>query len=304
MAMYRFIETPSHLRNHQQRIKLKSWHVKSTAVGCVLLALTGLSVWTDGGWAWRIQNDPSPELIPPNATFKNLSPIGFKNRWTDYYSIEGGNQKVLLLGDSHAKHLRGAAQYLNKNYDLTFVFHTFTGCLPIFGTYKAYDNETSPDSETAEHKGCRLQIEEWENYLTSTRFDYVILSGRWNWYLEPREYFDTLQRRYLLIDKKEGKFLEHASRSVFVKQLDYTIKKINETGATAIVVGQVPHTGKNISGCNEMPSFWSKLIDRRCNHTPKSVVLERSQFSNQTIYRVAMENHAIPVIATDLFCGD
>ncbi len=212
----------------------------------------------------------------------------------------------MVLGDSHANQLGGLAKYLSNKYNLSFTFYTFIGCPPVFGTYKVYGAPKGIKNLRLRQKGCRDQTKIWEEYVRANKFDYVILSSRWNWLFEPREYYDTKQRCDLLIDKSNPKFSTNDSRKVFSSFLDYTVKTIHASGAKAILFGQVPHAGKNLEGCDNVPKILisEDSINRRCNHVPREFVLNRSEFSNNTIRHTASINNAISVIPTDYFCAE
>lgn len=314
--MYRFVEKPIKLArgSDQTRTPIATIGVAGL-FSCFLIFTVASNMWVNNGWSWRLATpSASNDLIPPKVEQKTLK----ENKltpWTNALVLgrESQNPKnVLVIGDSHAGQLIGAAKYLVEKYDLTFTFYTFTGCPPIFGTYKVYgyqggsENTKNTIKEPLKQVKCREQTKMWEEYILENRFDYVILSSRWNWLFEKRDYYNTVQRRDLLIDKNDPQFTVAASKAVFSKHLDNTVKTIQKTGTKVILFGQVPHAGIDLEGCNNVPGllFSESDINDRCNYVPREYVLQRSEYSNFTVKKIASDNSALSVIPTDYFCRE
>lgn len=306
--MYKYVEQPFRTKRGIEARGQKRAGLAALLACAMLLVMSG-DIWKSSGWKWRINEVIPEELIAPEIPVTYLNNLANETAWTK--ACQFGNRdedsvKILVLGDSHADQLVGGAKYLSSKYNLFFTFYTFTGCPPIFGTYKVYGAPSAINNESLKQKECREQTKIWEHYVLNNHFDYVILSSRWNGLFEPREYYGTRQRRDLLIDKKNPRFTVHDSKRVFSSFLDYTVRTIHASGARAIIFGQVPHGGKPLEGCNNIPTvlFGFQKINDRCNYVPRSYVLERSRFSNEVIKQVASTNNAIYVLSTDLFCSE
>lgn len=309
ILMYYYVERPFRKRKgrRDQGSLFPSSKIYLGLISGFLLFFCSLWIISSEGLSWRIGKVDYKELSSPPLEEVFLPGLDNETPWTHVYELGSRSQnatKVLVLGDSHAAQLKAGAEYLSLKYDLLFTFYTFTGCPPVFGTYKVYGAPRSIKKENRKQIQCRKQTEKWEKFVANNHFDYVILSSRWNWLFESTEYYDTKQRRDLLVDRNNPVFSVEASRHVFEQYLNRTIQTIQESGAEAIVFGQVPHIGKDIQGCNDIPKvfFNDKDIELRCNHIPMKYVLGRSEFSNRVIRKVASENGAVSVIPTDYFC--
>jgi peptidoglycan/LPS O-acetylase OafA/YrhL len=310
--MYKYVEQP--FRFKRDSLILNNSVATSGIIAlflCSIMVAISANIWVNKGWSWRVEsNAASSDLMPPNKVIqRKITKLDKKTEWT-HASIIGNDKnsrtRVLVLGDSHAGHLRGGALYLSNKYNISFTFFTFTGCPPVFGTYKVYGAPGAIQKESMKQIKCREQTKIWEEYVRVNKFDYVILSSRWNWLFEPRKYYDTKQRRDLLVDKSNPKFSVNESKKSFLHFIDYTIKIIQTSGAQAIIFGQVPHSGKDLEGCDNIPKILisENSINRRCNHVPRMFVLQRSEFSNTTIKNITSKNNALAVIPTDFFCKE
>jgi|GEM_PF-509749 len=304
--MYRYVEQPLRLKSGQKCELVPSPSAAIVALMVLLgFALIAFSFWVHDGWDWRIPPTNDQWLAAPDLPEIPVDAVDGNSAWTNRVIInESGGAKVLVIGDSHADQLKGAAKYLSKKYDLAFYFFTFTGCPPLFGTYKIYD--VYQKFESKKQRMCREQTSIWENHVTTKDYEYVILSSRWNWMFESSDYFDTHQRRDMLVDKENPRFNIAASKEVFKGSLDYTVKTILTSGAEPIILGQVPNIGKDIEGCNNVPKvfFSAGNIASRCNHVPRQYVLERTRFSNEIIEKTANTNGVFFLLPTDIFCDD
>lgn len=308
--MYKYVEQPCRLKKHAvaNNSLVATRGVVALFIGSLIVVLSS-NIWRNEGWSWRMSSTVSPELIPPEARVINLEQLSGGSPWIYTRTIGNENKaatKLLVLGDSHAGHLTGAAKYISEKYNTFFTFYTFTGCPPVFGAYKVYGAPSAIRFESLKQIACRKQTEAWEKYVRAGKFDYVVLGSRWNSLFEPEAYLDSRLRRDLLVEKSNPKFTINDSKRVFSSKLDYTIKVIHSTGAKAIVFGQVPHAGKELEGCDNVPHLLisENTVNNRCNHVPRELVLKRSEFSNRTIKQVASINNAAYVIPTDIFCKE
>ena len=308
--MYRYVETPFR-RAPSARRRLSG---PAFVLLCVVLALglilLGATVRKGDGWAWRI-----PSVVVPSH-LAHETPVPFKlewqkaaaerNEWTGAYSVgrrSRPDRTALVLGDSHAGQLRSLADYLGAKYAMRFSFFTFTGCTPLFGTFKVY-GRGGVAAESPKQRACREQTAIWERHVRDTRYDYVVLASRWAWLYEPTQYEGYEVRRDLLVMKDAPVYDVAASRRTFSRQLRRTVQAILNSGAQAIVFSQVPNHGKVLEGCDNLPRYIIRdaRVELRCTAVSKAAVLTRLQFTNEQVREVGRLEGVHTVVPTDFFC--
>jgi peptidoglycan/LPS O-acetylase OafA/YrhL len=120
---------------------------------------------------------------------------------------------VLILGDSHAGHLRhGFAEVLASELNTEVHFLNSTGCIPLTHHFMVYD--LSRRSELPIQEACRDQIIAWEKFLrkNNEKYNFVILSARWNHLVNDEKYGNTkIQERSLFSrDDALGEWQEYS----------------------------------------------------------------------------------------------
>ena len=120
---------------------------------------------------------------------------------------------VLILGDSHAGHLRhGFAKVLASELKTEVHILNSTGCIPLTNHFMVYD--LSRRSELPIQEACRDQIITWEKFLrkNNEKYNFVILSARWNHLVNDEIYGNTkIQERSLFSrDDAFGEWQEYS----------------------------------------------------------------------------------------------
>ena len=217
----------------------------------------------------------------------------------------GGPKKALILGDSHANHLRPLAAYIGKKYRINFTFYTAHGCPPVFGAYKIYGINKTATGHKRE-AGCRKQTERWRSLIQEKKFDYVGLAARWTALYEDNKYGPYTVRRDFLVTDDTIVLDAETSRQTFIRQLRITIDEIRATGAQVLLFSQVPNQGKNIRGCSAVPSYVisAASIDIRCGGIRKKLALERIAFTDHFFERLAERPGVDAVIPSRIFCPE
>ena len=221
-------------------------------------------------------------------------------------TAQEASKRILVIGDSHAGHLqRGLSKFSAKhNFDLEI--WTFSGCPPIWNTYKIYGVFSDRLDYKEDH--CRLLIPKWKEYLTINKYDLVILASRWALLTEPTKYTESRKfRRDYLVDVENPKFTLEASRDTFRNKLAFTIDDILEQQPRKILlIGQIPVLGRSIQGCSRAPKLLAQegQIAERCS--PKvsyQKMIDRLQFSNDVLKSLESK-HVLPLLPSDVLCSN
>jgi len=263
-------------------------------------------IWVGNGLESRVNAEKKPPLNLPTLTNKT-NDAAVKSSRTYLGQINPQSKvKVLIMGDSHAKQLSTLARYYSEKYDVNFTLYSFLGCPPIFGTYKTYTNK---DNEAQ----CAQQVREWAKFSKSKKFDYVILSSRWNWLVEPTSYhkFEILRRYLRLAQDTQKETTEQSelerSKQIFESQVGITLRQLQRNGSKVILFTQVPHNGRAMEGCDNVPDilFSKKRFANRCNFVPIKYVNERGRYVKSVFSKFAEGSKNVTMVNTqDAFCDD
>lgn len=276
-----------------------------TLIIFITLALWGL-LWLGDGLPSRIDEVKKPNLDLPR--FENItSELKLKSKRVSLLQINPkSDTQVLIIGDSHAKQLGAMARDYSKEYGIGFTLYSFLGCPPIFGTYKTYyplDGKVEKVNEAL----CAQQTKDWEQYVKSHKFDYVILSARWNWLVEPTEFSGyKIRRRYLVLTKQKNEITLEASKKNFERQMGKTIRVILRTDAKVILFTQVPHNGRSMGGCANVPHYLmpSSRIKKRCNFVAAPAVRERGAYTLGLFEGISKNKDVMVFDTVPAFCGE
>lgn len=302
---FRYIEMPFRLgRASRSNVSNKKFAFYLSVPACLLVSL-GAMAYVQDGWAWRIstvnktdseytqsidlrRNDWHKSLI---STYSNAQDVG---------SREPDARSALIIGDSHAAHIRGAFDYIGKKYNIKVTLWYYVGCNPLFGTTHVF---AAPDPR---EKGCIAQNDAWENHLKSNKYDYIIISSRWAWAVEPSEYGPYKIPQQFIVDVKNPIKTLDESRKVFVRSLERTTNAALKSASQVIVFAQSPNIGKSLDGCDNVPRYIlsERQIIERCKTIDKATILQRQEFTNGVVRDLASDNPNIhAVIPTDFFCS-
>jgi len=136
-------------------------------------------------------------------------------------SFGNGEISVLLIGDSHANHLRGFFENMSeKNGNVKITEYTLDSCHPIFDL--THGNRNKPMVATT----CRIRNDITKEIISKSDFDFVILAANW-----PTKTPFVYESRMndMLSEYKSG--------------LLNTIRYIKKSGAEVIIMEDTPGTG-------------------------------------------------------------
>ncbi|WP_293611767.1 acyltransferase family protein [Ponticaulis sp.] len=297
-------------------ISQRKWRSYGVFAGIAILIPASLFIAGNDGLPFRMAEQPPSEyFIYDRAFSEEVTRIGEGPRREQssfrVISPSGGNiaQRVLVLGDSHANHLRPMGEYFASTYGVEWTTLHYPGCPPIFGTYKIYGTETSGRADSADN--CERHTARIETYVREhgAEYDYVILSARWNWMFDHDGFQDVDIRHDALVTAAapDDHSIE-ASKQNFIDGLDRTIRAIRDTGARPILFTQPPVSRYPVAYCDQVPGFLfnAQAIQQRCSTGAYGEIMRRGAFvtdiarSGQTRSGAEFES----LIATDFLCDE
>lgn len=301
-ALHRLVEVPFRIRGKAAPL-LANW-----TFGAVFAIATALVVLPSA-----LSLDGLPSRIPTaisvgSVVRQDLTGMRYNDWATTEYaksqdvgSFAPDARKILVIGDSHTAHFRALFDYIGKKYNLHATLWYYVGCNPLFGTTHVFP---APDPREA---GCAEQNREWEAFVKTHRYDYVVLASRWAYTVEPPEYGPyTIQKNYI-VDVNDPEPTLEASRRILVSHLHSTVEAILSTGAEAILFAQTPNNGKTLDGCDSVPRYLisDAQVQERCRVIDKSLALARQKFTNDAFKAEAAKNPRVhAMLPTDYLCAD
>ncbi|WP_415892829.1 acyltransferase family protein [Neptuniibacter sp. PT8_73] len=294
-GLYRYIEQPFRLGSgHVSLPKPKAFFHAIGIFALLLICLSSLIVKFDGLWFRVDAKNPKDFKLSVNVDLIEDIKTSFNTRQT-ILKAELVNERVLVIGDSHARHLYGAMHFLSDSFQWEVTSMSHPGCLPIFGVKRIVER-----GNTSKDELCKKAILQWEQEI-SKGYDVVVISSRWMWFFESNRYgTETFKRRFLQ-DEIDSDYSYERSRGVFRESLPLTIEKIRSYGSKVIVFSQPPLIGKNIRGCNLKPK-WVTAVGESCeNNVAYPDIMSRLEFTNTVISSLASEG-VLPIIPSDYIC--
>nr|WP_305519129.1 acyltransferase family protein [Pseudomonas sp. Q11] len=305
-TQYRYIEVPLRVRGRSTPTVSNKRFAAYLALPACLLISVGAMAYSQNGWEWRIASDTqaSSEVTQPIDLRRNdwhKSLISTYSNAQDVGSRNLDAKTALIIGDSHAAHIRGAFDYIGKKYNIKVTLWYYVGCNPLFGTTHIF---AAPDPR---EEGCRIQNNAWENHLKTTKYDYVTISSRWAWAVEPSGYGPYKVPQQYIVDTANPVKTIESSRKIFAEKLGGTVDSVLKSAGQVIVFAQSPNIGKSLDGCDNVPRYIlnERQIIERCKSLDKATILQRQEFTNRVVNSVASSRQRVhAVIPTDFFCGN
>lgn len=299
--LHQYIEKPLRYQ-HGHRMSFVSMVILA-----VLVTSLGIYFSISEGAQWRIS---SKYLYDEQyvATGKRLDygDCDKAKKWEAICEIgapqEQSKVKILLIGDSHAGHLRYGLDRYGKENAVFIRVWKHTGCKPVFGTY----TQLGRDGATRERKSqsCLATIKAWEKEIDEENYDAVILSAKWSATHYRKKHGKDRKPPTPLVSLVEADY-NITPKDLFAQKLSSTVSKILQNGKKVIVFSQVPRLYKNYTGCNETPllQMFPSLLEERCKlGISKKSMLSRVEHANSTIS--SFENdRVLSILPSNYFCG-
>ena len=127
------------------------------------------------------------------------------------------SRRALLIGDSHASHIKGFIEVLSQDAKVKTYIQTDSACLVLAGEY-------DPWRDSQQGGSCLSQKLKMHGYIKNNNLDYVIISQRWLGYSQ--------------------------NMVAYKKSLEETIMFVKSTGSKLVLVYPVAEGGgRNINLC-------------------------------------------------------
>ncbi len=199
---WRFVERPFRKR---QTVSQRAIFVGS-GTGVAAFAVLGAVLFATKGLPQRFPNVQAPDT-EANAERNSERPCFLKQGYGDWNGVncrisDGAGSPVLLWGDSHANHYRGAISRIDPALRHSIILYANAGCLPILNVTIA----------SREH--CRSNNDHVLDIIKSHNIKKVVLAGYWEYNL-----------------KKNGLSVRDVARSV---------SKLRSLGLIVMIIGDNP----------------------------------------------------------------
>ena len=154
--------------------------------------------------------------------------------------------KFLIIGDSHAGHLRhGFSRQVAQRTGCDVHIQTSTGCPPLFGFYKVYNFKQK--AEPPRQMACREQVRLWEKFVVTEGKEYraIIFSSRWNWLVNENKYGERGIREDALLPYEVNaevarNITDGQRKENFQRAIQNTIKIVRKAASEALFLSQPP----------------------------------------------------------------
>lgn len=209
VASWRYVETPFRKNTDFFNTRLI---FRGTGVAMVFAGCFGIAGVFTHGFDYRYPSYKYVDILGPeryNAKTCFMEGNQSFDQWhgEECFLTKGNKQTVLLWGDSFAAHYAPGITDEAQNISVNFLQYTAALCPPIFDYY------------TAARPNCREFNYNVEKLLSRYGISTVIMSGRW-----------------------ESLF----KRGVSPEDVATTVKRLNEIGVKAYVIGQSPAFKNNV----------------------------------------------------------
>ena len=232
-ALYVAVEQPLRHSGGPRGLSGRAFAALVVPVALALMAVS-LHASLSDGWYWRLDDDAArlarPRL-PGDVKELYWSEEGAPGLLVGAKS--GAPAKVLVIGDSHAEHLKRGLAHVGRERGLAFRVWAEPYCVPLLGVVGIHDGKQT--------ERCADLNRRWREHLAEARYDLVILAARWHWYVEPGG--SVTQRGDFIPIDGEDQPAERGlapTRALFEARLAQTGETLQATGARVLLFSQVP----------------------------------------------------------------
>lgn len=300
---WRFVEQPFRAKHNSVFAIGRSKIFKFSIVGMIAFSLLGLFGQIQNGLPQRYESKVLNIIaerydVNPHGDLCHFRPIDFPTHPIKnclFKNDTRSENKVALLGDSHAKSLHWAIQNQLRDKNISLYVSTYEACPPIRGILRMDYKESK----------CDLYNSETFKYLEQNNFNTYILSARWSLYilgemfnnqeggveLGSGHHFDLVEYSNLNSPPEDQKRM----RRVVQAYVD-EIEKILDQGKKIILIDPVPEAGWHVP--DTLAKLQQYTDSEQILSTSFELYKERNQFfidametiSNQNFIRIKPQN--------------
>ena len=207
--------------------------------------------------------------------------------------------KVLVLGDSHAGHLKeGLRGYLAPR-GISADVAAISGCPPLFDVSRFYGG--NPLRRQRE-EDCRANSSAKRTLAYQDDYDVVILAARWYSMFEKElAGTDLVQDGLVDVENFDSPEIED-SRAVFEASLDRTIEELSNAGKRIIVLSQVPPLGNDLMRCGHLFPWVEARPGSRCFRITRQQLEDRAEFTDTAIEDAGRRPGVLSIVPRNIFC--
>jgi hypothetical protein len=221
----------------------------ASGIVCAVLVAVGLTGYLGKGFEWRFNGDILRLVQTAHDTPPFDCHFGRKKNLPTHPVIEcqhispEGNEKIILLGDSHAHAVSVAVGSLLKNRGISFYEVSYAECVPLRGL-RLFDEDRK--HECAEFNDAVY------NYARSSGASTVVLTARFPLYLNGSGYnngeggVEDLGRIFVdLVERSESHWNDDARRARVLAQYEEQIRELAKS-FNVVLVYPVPEAGWDV----------------------------------------------------------
>ncbi len=244
-----------------------------------------------------------PDVAVRSETFRYAPEAAGKPlNVTRFTPASPGPVKVLVIGDSHAGHLRFGLRDLLAPLGVRVDLANLTSCPPLFGV------TVQDDTNTEARARCSATNPSLRALATSGDYDVVTLASRWA--LASGETAVGAQRlrhaNYVRIGETQPALSMAGSRAVLDEALADTVQQIRQAGARVVLLGQVPPTGNDLTQCQALFPWARENIppSSRCAPLSAAAIHERLAYPDTRLAKAANGEDVLFIGSERFFCDD
>lgn len=248
LALRFFVEEPFRYKQTAEK-QMPRFAVPAFAAFSVIVLVTAVTTHFLKGWPSRI---PPQELtqVTSEASEVLCYEISLEFSRQDFVCrfgapIEDKKIDVVLIGDSHARHLLPGlhAYYLAKG--MSGLFSEGQGALPI------------PGGESGVSKVKYRPFDKAFEYVLREKPSLLILSARWDTHIKWRTADTKPGATNLFFYGQHQKESAESSQAAIYDGLKSLYQRLAKSNVQTLLVGQVPFPGRNLKDCYERPPFFN-----------------------------------------------
>jgi len=272
---WKFVETPFRYAGKSEfKVTFQKLYLAPTVAAIAM----GLGITMTNGLSERFDSEiirmekavaSKPVLLREGCHSPSRSSKSMPNENCQLGYSENPKASALLIGDSHSNHLTGFMSELAVNSNMSLMDYTLDECVPIFDLKWGHNPHYS--------KVCKERNDFIQDYIQQKKFDYVLLAGYWPT-LNGYSYVYTDDDRH--INKSE--FLD-----LLISKLRYTIEKVEQTGAKAVLIKDIAPNGHKSPKCE----IKKRLFNDELNCNIKMAKVDKRDSMINEVFAMLAKNY-------------